>query len=251
MSNSFVKFIRVRYFCPMGGWVPWSEELDEDFDTFSLLNHMMWVEFGMTVLGGQRWQQVVVSDSGGGGNKQRGQSGSVGEGYRRVVEVWVCSDDGDLSVIGIWVCSNSGGKRRATSDKETIGLGLGQTAVVMAVVVVYGGGERGEYQMKELSLGLEASGARYLWIVRADQESSLKAKCCSEQIHNSKIIVEDLGVGEKLKRVVGLENVIGREEIAEILVMRFMDLNAKESKEMRRRAKELQETCHKAIDTAG
>lgn len=32
----------------MGGWVPWSEELDEEFDTFSLLNHMMWVEFGMT-----------------------------------------------------------------------------------------------------------------------------------------------------------------------------------------------------------
>lgn len=154
-------------------------------------------------------------------------------------------------------------------------------------------------QMKELSLGLQASGARYLWIVRADQESSLKAECCeekgfmvpwcdqlrvlchrsvggflthcgwnstmesffagvpiltfplrSEQNHNSKIIVEDLGVGEKLKRVVGLDNLIEREEIAE-MVKKFMDLNGKESKEMRRRAKELQEICGKAIDTGG
>ncbi|XP_058205366.1 UDP-glycosyltransferase 87A2-like [Rhododendron vialii] len=156
-----------------------------------------------------------------------------------------------------------------------------------------------EDQMKELSLGLRASGTRYLWIVRADQESSFRVGCCEEngfmvpwcdqlrvlchrsiggflthcgwnstmesifagvpmltfalcldQMHNSKIIVEDLGVGMTLKGVVGLENVIGREEIAET-VKRFMDLDGKESKEMRRRAKELQEICHRAIDTSG
>lgn len=154
-------------------------------------------------------------------------------------------------------------------------------------------------QMKELSLGLQASGARYLWIVRADQESSFRVACCkekgftvpwcdqlrvlchrsiggflthcgwnstmesifagvpmltfpirSDQIHNSKIIVEDLGVGVKLKRVVGLENVIGKEEIAGT-VKRFMDLNEGGGKEMRRRAKELQETCHRAIEAGG
>ncbi|KAF7147607.1 hypothetical protein RHSIM_Rhsim03G0028200 [Rhododendron simsii] len=154
-------------------------------------------------------------------------------------------------------------------------------------------------QMKELSSGLRASGARYLWIVRADQESSFGAACCeekgftapwcdqlrvlchrsvggflthcgwnstmesvfagvpmlalplrSDQVHNGKIIAEDLGVGVRLKRVVGLENVIGREEIAET-VKRFMDLNEEESKEMRRRAKELQETCHRAVEAGG
>lgn len=34
-----------------------------------------------------------------------------------------------------------------------------------------------EDQMKELSLGLQASGAQYLWIVRADQESSFRVGC--------------------------------------------------------------------------
>ncbi|KAI8562318.1 hypothetical protein RHMOL_Rhmol03G0027600 [Rhododendron molle] len=156
-----------------------------------------------------------------------------------------------------------------------------------------------EDQMKELSLGLRASGTRYLWIIRAAQESSFRVGCCEEngfmvpwcdqlrvlchrsiggflthcgwnstmesifagvpmltfalrldQMHNSKIIVEDLGVGMKLKGGVGLENGIGREEIAET-VKRFMDLDGKESKEMRRRAKELEEICHRAIDTNG
>ncbi|KAA8518137.1 hypothetical protein F0562_015611 [Nyssa sinensis] len=71
-----------------------------------------------------------------------------------------------------------------------------------------------------------------------------------DQYHNSKLIVEDWGIGLKLKQRVGEEYVIGREEIAET-VKRLMDLNGNEGRELRKRAKELQETCQRAIKLGG
>ncbi|KAM7530057.1 hypothetical protein LguiB_033467 [Lonicera macranthoides] len=59
----------------------------------------------------------------------------------------------------------------------------------------------------------------------------------ADQILNSKLVVEDWKVGLRLKERVGGENVIGRKKIGE-KVKRLMDLNAEESKELRRRAKE-------------
>uniref|UniRef100_A0A5B7BP67 Glycosyltransferase n=1 Tax=Davidia involucrata TaxID=16924 RepID=A0A5B7BP67_DAVIN len=71
-----------------------------------------------------------------------------------------------------------------------------------------------------------------------------------DQCHNSKLIVEDWRVGLKLKQIVGAEHVVGREEIAQT-VKRLMDLNGDEGKELRKRAKELQETCQRAIEIGG
>ncbi|KAF8397211.1 hypothetical protein HHK36_016119 [Tetracentron sinense] len=68
-----------------------------------------------------------------------------------------------------------------------------------------------------------------------------------DQIHNSKVIVNDWKVGS---RVVGVETLVNREEFGSI-VLRFMDLEADESKEMRSRARELQETCQRAIGKGG
>ncbi|KAF8397210.1 hypothetical protein HHK36_016118 [Tetracentron sinense] len=68
-----------------------------------------------------------------------------------------------------------------------------------------------------------------------------------DQIHNSKAIVDDWKVGW---RVMGAENLVKSEEIDSI-VQRFMDLEADESKEMRSRARELQETCQRAIGKGG
>ncbi|BBH04596.1 UDP-Glycosyltransferase superfamily protein [Prunus dulcis] len=71
-----------------------------------------------------------------------------------------------------------------------------------------------------------------------------------DQMPDSKQIVEDWKIGYRvLKKKVGAaehEHLVTREEIAE-LVQRFMDLESKEGKEMRKRAKQLQETCHGAI----
>ncbi|KAF8397208.1 hypothetical protein HHK36_016116 [Tetracentron sinense] len=58
-----------------------------------------------------------------------------------------------------------------------------------------------------------------------------------------KAIVDDWKVGW---RVMGAENLVKREEIGSI-VQRFMDLERDESKEMRSKARELQETCQRAI----
>ncbi|KAF8369962.1 hypothetical protein HHK36_032007 [Tetracentron sinense] len=69
----------------------------------------------------------------------------------------------------------------------------------------------------------------------------------ADQIHNSKAIVDDWKVGW---RVMGAENLVKREEIGSI-VQRFMDLERDESKEMRSKARELQETCQRAIGKGG
>ncbi|KAK3001145.1 hypothetical protein RJ639_021070 [Escallonia herrerae] len=72
----------------------------------------------------------------------------------------------------------------------------------------------------------------------------------ADQGHNSKLIVQDWKVGLRLNRRVGVENVVGREEISQT-IKRLMDLNGEEGRELRRRAKELQGTCGRAIQAGG
>lgn len=72
-----------------------------------------------------------------------------------------------------------------------------------------------------------------------------------DQVPNSKLIVEDLKTGWRVKRSeVESENLVNREEISE-LVKRFMDLESDERKEMSRRAKELKENCQAAVAEGG
>ncbi|BFG33832.1 hypothetical protein CerSpe_201060 [Prunus speciosa] len=74
-----------------------------------------------------------------------------------------------------------------------------------------------------------------------------------DQVPNAKQIVEDWKIGYRvLKKKVGAEHehLVTREEIAE-LVQRFMDLESKEGKEMREGARQLQETCQRAIAEGG
>ncbi|XAR68492.1 Trans-zeatin O-beta-D-glucosyltransferase [Bertholletia excelsa] len=71
----------------------------------------------------------------------------------------------------------------------------------------------------------------------------------ADQIHNNKIIVEDLGVGVRLRKV-GMDNVVGGDEIA-LAVENFVDLNGNAGKEVRERAKELQSKCKRAIEEGG
>ncbi|KAJ4840485.1 hypothetical protein Tsubulata_000404 [Turnera subulata] len=73
----------------------------------------------------------------------------------------------------------------------------------------------------------------------------------ADQVPNSKRIVEDWKIGWRaLKRAPGVENLVRREEIAE-LVRSFMDQKNGEASEMRERAKELKETCRAAIAKGG
>ncbi|KAL6204351.1 hypothetical protein ACLB2K_021619 [Fragaria x ananassa] len=72
-----------------------------------------------------------------------------------------------------------------------------------------------------------------------------------DQIPTGKQIVEDWKIGYRVnKKKVDGEDLVTREEIAE-LVQRFMDVESNEGKEMRKRAKRLQETCHGAIAKGG
>ncbi|KAK3019413.1 hypothetical protein RJ639_004663 [Escallonia herrerae] len=71
-----------------------------------------------------------------------------------------------------------------------------------------------------------------------------------DQYHNAKLIVEDWKVGLKLKPRTGAATAIGRDEISKT-VTRLMDLHEEESKELRRRAKELQEIRLNAIKMGG
>ncbi|PQM41086.1 UDP-glycosyltransferase 87A1 [Prunus yedoensis var. nudiflora] len=76
-----------------------------------------------------------------------------------------------------------------------------------------------------------------------------------DQIPNAKKIVEDWKIGcrvlkKKKKKEFEEEDLVTREEIVQ-LVQRFMDLESKEGKEMRERAKQLQETCQGAIAKGG
>ncbi|CAL8998904.1 unnamed protein product [Prunus brigantina] len=76
-----------------------------------------------------------------------------------------------------------------------------------------------------------------------------------DQIPNAKKIVEDWKIGcrvlkKKKKKGFEEEDLVTREDIVQ-LVQRFMDLESKEGKEMRERAKQLQETCQGAIAKGG
>ncbi|XP_050367454.1 UDP-glycosyltransferase 87A1-like [Argentina anserina] len=72
-----------------------------------------------------------------------------------------------------------------------------------------------------------------------------------DQIPNGKQIVDDWKIGYRMKKdKVGGGDLVAREEIAE-LVHWFMDVESNEGREMRKRAKQLQETCHGAIAKGG
>ncbi|XP_021909919.1 UDP-glycosyltransferase 87A2-like isoform X2 [Carica papaya] len=69
----------------------------------------------------------------------------------------------------------------------------------------------------------------------------------SDQIFNSKLVVEDWKIGWRMKRIKGDEdNVVNRNEIKE-LVRKFMDIDDMEVKEMKRRVKQFQEKLRNAI----
>ncbi|KAG5254006.1 UDP-glycosyltransferase 87A [Salix suchowensis] len=71
-----------------------------------------------------------------------------------------------------------------------------------------------------------------------------------DQIPDSKLIVEDCQIGWRVKRDERSEILVTREEISK-LVKSFMDAENMEVKAMRKRAKELQETCRGAIAQGG
>ncbi|XP_059660282.1 UDP-glycosyltransferase 87A1-like [Cornus florida] len=72
-----------------------------------------------------------------------------------------------------------------------------------------------------------------------------------DQVPISKTIVEDWRIGWRvMKREGRMENLVGREEIAD-LVRRFMDLESAERQEMTRRARELQKISRQAMVKGG
>ncbi|KAL6979046.1 7-deoxyloganetin glucosyltransferase [Sarracenia purpurea var. burkii] len=72
-----------------------------------------------------------------------------------------------------------------------------------------------------------------------------------DQVTNSKTIIEDWKIGWKVRQGMGeKEQLVTREEIGG-LVHRFMDLESEEGIQMRIRAKELQEICHRATSEGG
>ncbi|XP_057954262.1 UDP-glycosyltransferase 87A1-like [Malania oleifera] len=72
-----------------------------------------------------------------------------------------------------------------------------------------------------------------------------------DQPPNSKLIVEDWGIGRRVvERVVGKQSFVKKEEIAQ-LVRGFLDLDSKEGEEMRKRAREVREICRRAIEKDG
>ncbi|GLU11926.1 hypothetical protein SLE2022_286440 [Rubroshorea leprosula] len=71
-----------------------------------------------------------------------------------------------------------------------------------------------------------------------------------DQVPNSKQLVEEWKMGRSVKSEVGTENLVSREEIAEI-VRNFMNLDCNEGKEMRGKARQLAEACRGAISEGG
>nr|XP_023888370.1 UDP-glycosyltransferase 87A1-like [Quercus suber]POE66331.1 udp-glycosyltransferase 87a1 [Quercus suber] len=71
-----------------------------------------------------------------------------------------------------------------------------------------------------------------------------------DQIHNSKLIVEDWKIGWRVKKDVGADNLVTGAEIAK-LVTKFMDLESDEMKEIRSKASEVQHICQRAIVKGG
>ncbi|XP_008788547.2 UDP-glycosyltransferase 87A1-like isoform X1 [Phoenix dactylifera] len=70
-----------------------------------------------------------------------------------------------------------------------------------------------------------------------------------DQPPNSRLIVDEWKVGLSLKEMVRKDEVVGREEIAKT-IKRFME-DTVENREMRRRAAELREASHRAIQDGG
>lgn len=71
-----------------------------------------------------------------------------------------------------------------------------------------------------------------------------------DQPINSKFIVEEWKVGWRVKTEVKQDILITRDEIAS-LIKRFMDLDSDEGRDMRKRAREIQQVCHRAIANGG
>ncbi|XP_050207334.1 UDP-glycosyltransferase 87A1-like isoform X2 [Mercurialis annua] len=71
-----------------------------------------------------------------------------------------------------------------------------------------------------------------------------------DQTPNSKKIVDDWNIGWRVKQGVDLERLITREDVAK-LVKSFMEPESDEVKQMRKKAKELQEACQAAIADGG
>ncbi|GLU02586.1 hypothetical protein SLE2022_198310 [Rubroshorea leprosula] len=71
-----------------------------------------------------------------------------------------------------------------------------------------------------------------------------------DQDTNSRQIVEDWGIGCRVKREAGAEKLVTGEEIRDV-VGRFMDSESNEGKEIRRKAKEFREICHLATAKDG
>ncbi|KAJ6751020.1 hypothetical protein OIU85_001545 [Salix viminalis] len=126
-------------------------------------------------------------------------------------------------------------------------------------------------QLDEIVAGVHDSGVRFLWGVvpsccwggfwtHCGWNSTLEAVFAGvpmlaspifwDQIPDSKMIVEDWQIGWRVKRDERSEILVTREEISK-LVKSFMDAENIEVKAMRKRAKELQETCRGAIAQGG
>ncbi|KAG6631153.1 UDP-glycosyltransferase 87A1-like [Carya illinoinensis] len=71
-----------------------------------------------------------------------------------------------------------------------------------------------------------------------------------DQVPNSKRIVENWKIGWRIKKDVKSENLVTRGEISDLL-KRFMNQENNEGFELRKRAKELQDACHRAIAEGG
>ncbi|KAG2673005.1 hypothetical protein I3760_13G069400 [Carya illinoinensis] len=71
-----------------------------------------------------------------------------------------------------------------------------------------------------------------------------------DQVPNCKRIVDDWRVGWRIKKDVKSENLVTRGEISDLL-KRFMNQENNEGFELKKRAKELQDACHRAIAEGG
>ncbi|XP_065874031.1 UDP-glycosyltransferase 87A1-like isoform X2 [Euphorbia lathyris] len=71
-----------------------------------------------------------------------------------------------------------------------------------------------------------------------------------DQFSNSKQILDIWRTGSKVQGLIGEENLVTREEIAQ-LVQKFMDLESSETKELRQRARAIRDICQQAIALGG
>ncbi|TXG74452.1 hypothetical protein EZV62_003031 [Acer yangbiense] len=71
-----------------------------------------------------------------------------------------------------------------------------------------------------------------------------------DQMTNSKMIEEDWKIGWRVRKLAEVENLVSREAIREHVV-KFMDMESNEGRQMRKRVKEVQEKCEDAIAKDG